>query len=100
MTLAVFDTDGISKTHCSCPVGSGEDCKHVAALLLTWMHRPGDFREIEELDVILERQNKKELIALIKLMILRRPELEVLLETPLPTSGKRHTPVDPETYRR
>ena len=27
-------------------------------------------------------------------------ELEVLLETPLPTSGKRHTPVDPETYRR
>ena len=100
MTLAVFDTDGISKAHCSCPVGSGEDCKHVAALLLAWMHRPGDFREIEELDVILERQNKKELIALIKQMILRRPELEVLLETPLPTSGKRHTPVDPETYRR
>ena len=99
-----FTSKGIKEAECSCPVGSGGRCKHVAALLLTWLHRPEEFREVEELDKALERRSKSELIALIKQMLLRRPELEVLLEAPLPSSGggkrKRRRPVDPETYRR
>lgn len=95
-----FDPGGIQEAHCSCPVGGSGYCKHVAALLLTWLYCSGDFREVEELDTTLERRSKGELIALIKQMLLRQPELEVLFETPLPTSGKRRTPVDPETYRR
>src|SRR5437763_17071823 len=31
-----FGPDGISSANCSCPVGGGGYCKHVAALLLTW----------------------------------------------------------------
>jgi len=85
-----FTSKGIKEAECSCPVGSGGRCKHVAALLLTWLHRPEEFREVEELDKALERRSKSELIALIKQMLLRRPELEA----PLPSSGggKRKRP--------
>jgi len=95
-----FDAQGITEADCSCPVGDGGHCKHVAALLLTWRERPEAFTEIEELDTALERRSKAELIALIKQMLRQQPDLELLLETPLPTSGKRHMPVSPETYRR
>src|SRR5262245_16272731 len=45
-----FDAKGIASAGCSCPVGGGGYCKHVAALLLTWKNRPGDFSEVEETD--------------------------------------------------
>jgi uncharacterized Zn finger protein len=32
-----FVPDGISEAHCSCPVGGGGRCKHVAALLFTYL---------------------------------------------------------------
>ncbi len=35
-----FSQKGIASTNCSCPVGAGGYCKHVAALLLTWLHEP------------------------------------------------------------
>jgi uncharacterized Zn finger protein len=95
-----FGPDGISAASCSCPVGGGGYCKHVAALLLTWRERPEEFLPVEELDTSLEQRSKEELIALVKQMLKQEPELESLLEMPLPTTGKRSTPVDPEIYRR
>ncbi|MGQ9553276.1 MAG: SWIM zinc finger family protein [Anaerolineae bacterium] len=95
----MFDVEGIAKADCSCPVGAGGHCKHTAALLLTWLNRPEDFTEVEELDAALERRSKAELIALIKQMLRQEPDLELLLETPLPT-GKRQAPANPEVYRR
>ncbi|MFU8771656.1 MAG: SWIM zinc finger family protein [Anaerolineales bacterium] len=32
-----MDANGIARANCSCPVGGGGHCKHVAALLLTWL---------------------------------------------------------------
>jgi uncharacterized Zn finger protein len=97
---ATFDAQSITRTHCSCPVGGDGYCKHVAALLLAWCHSPEEFVAIEELDAALGRRSKEELIALIKQMLRRQPDLEVLLETPLPVPGKPSTPVSPETFRR
>jgi len=94
-----FGSKGIEEADCSCPVGAGGHCKHVAALLLTWLHRPEEFREVEELDKALERRSKAELIALIKQMLLLWPELEEILETPLPRTGRRRTPVDSGAHR-
>src|SRR5579884_541737 len=91
---------GAADADCSCPVGDGGYCKHVAALLLTWINHPNDFREVEDLEAGLEARSKGELIALIKQMLLREPDLEVLLETPLPVPGERRPPVDAEIYRR
>src|SRR5437588_3091657 len=38
-----FAGNKIASADCSCPVGSGGACKHIAALLLTWKARPEEF---------------------------------------------------------
>src|SRR5262245_38798024 len=48
----------VVEADCSCPVGGGGSCKHVAAVLLAWLHDPGDFREVEAADAALERRSK------------------------------------------
>ncbi len=85
---------GIAGSACSCPIGGG--CKHVAALLLAWIHEPDAFAEVEALDTVLERRSKAELIALIRRMVERYPDLEMLVE--LPTAGK--SPVNAQAIRR
>ncbi len=96
----VFGTEGIEEANCSCPVGGGGHCKHVAALLIAWLEEPDAFRGVAELDADLERRSREELIALIKQMLLLQPDLETLLETALREGDRRGTPVNPETYRR
>jgi uncharacterized Zn finger protein len=97
---ASFNSEGITAADCSCPVGDGGYCKHLAALLLTWRERPEEFRESQELERTLEQRSKEELIALVKQMLKQEPELESLLEMPLPVAGKQTPPVDPEVYSR
>jgi uncharacterized Zn finger protein len=95
-----FDGDAITGADCSCPVGGGGHCKHVAALLLYYREHPDAFVEVEELESTLERRSKGELVALIRRMIRRVPELELLLDAPLPGYTDPATADDPEPYRR
>ncbi|HEY1380590.1 MAG TPA: SWIM zinc finger family protein, partial [Gemmataceae bacterium] len=95
-----FEGDAIAGADCSCPVGAGGHCKHVAALLLYYREHPDVFVEVEELDAALERRGKGELVALIRRMIRRVPELELLLEAPLPGYTDPAAAEDPEPYRR
>ena len=94
-----FATSGIVGADCSCPVGDGGYCKHLAALLLTWEARPEAFVEVESVDASLERRDRSELIELVKQMLRRQPDLESLLELPLP-AAKRETPASGDQYRR
>lgn len=96
----VCGTEGIKEANCSCPVGGGGRCKHVAALLLVWSDQPDSFREVEELDTNLERYSKSELIALVKQVVKAHPTLEALLEVVPPEDGRSSPLVDPESYRR
>ena len=73
----VFDDVGGMSAACSCPIGGY--CKHVVALLLTWLARPETFLEQQDVESVLEQQDKAELIALIIRMLDRDPELEVLV---------------------
>lgn len=84
---------------CSCPVGMDGECKHVVALLLTYLEQPELFRDFEDMEVTLERRSKDELIALIKQMLKQEPELEALLEIPLPQS-KATRNLSPDSLRR
>lgn len=93
-------TKAISSARCSCPVGSGGYCKHVAALLLTWLHTPDTFHLVQRTDDALEVRSKAELITLIKHMLKRQPDLELLLETPLPGAKVPNLPVRPDIYYR
>ncbi|TMC14998.1 MAG: hypothetical protein E6J34_23085 [Chloroflexi bacterium] len=36
-----FDEEGVDVTDCTCPLGGS--CKHVVAVLLTWLHKPERF---------------------------------------------------------
>jgi len=69
---------GIANATCSCPVGYA--CKHTVALLLAWIHEPDTFSEQETLEASLAKRSHGELIALIKKMLDRVPELEDLLQ--------------------
>ena len=90
---------GITAGDCSCPVGSGH-CKHVAALLLTWLHDPDAFTEVADLETSLARRSKEELIVLIRQMVERYPDLEMLLELPIPTAAGAQPPLDSQAIRR
>lgn len=94
----LFDNKGIKSEECSCPVGDGGHCKHTVALLLTWVNDPNSFQEVEEIDVILEKLSKPELITLIKQMIEQEPGLESLLE--LPVAGGENKPLNIKAIRR
>ncbi len=97
-----FDDTGITTALCSCPAGSptygNRGCKHAAALLLTWQEQPETFVEMDDLDIILERKGKSELIAFIKQLLVKQPEVAWQL-TMSPPTGKRKIPLDPEVYR-
>ncbi|MGI8687039.1 MAG: SWIM zinc finger family protein [Thermomicrobiales bacterium] len=93
-----FDVRVIVSAECSCPVGDEGYCKHVAALLLTWLEHPEAFVALEDVDVALERRDKADLISLIKRMLQRHPDLDILLV--IPESDARHAPVNPAIYRR
>ena len=71
-----FDDEGIVSAFCTCPYDWGGYCKHIVALLLTWIHEPESFREVEDLDTLLNRMSKEDLIKLIKRMIKREPRFE------------------------
>jgi uncharacterized Zn finger protein len=84
----LLSPQGIVSGHCSCPVGGRGRCKHAAALLLTWLHEPETFHEIEDLETSLLRRSKDDLVALIFKMIGRYPSL-VLIRPVILFAGDR-----------
>lgn len=90
-----FNKRGIADSRCSCPIGGS--CKHVAALLLTWLRSSESFAEVASLKASLEGMPKENLVALILKMTDRHADLERLLESMV--MGKQRT-ADPEQYRR
>jgi uncharacterized Zn finger protein len=97
---ATFDTRGVARAFCSCPIGRGGRCKHVAALLLTWRANPERFGEVEGFARRLQSHDKEELIALIEQMIRQQPDLELLLDTLPPPASKPRKAARPEAYQR
>jgi hypothetical protein len=77
---ARLDERRVLATECSCPVGSVGRCKHMAALLLAWRHRPWTFREVAELGPSLEARPKEQVVALLVEVFRLHPELEWLAE--------------------
>jgi uncharacterized Zn finger protein len=75
---ATVEKGEILDSDCNCPVGGF--CKHIVALLLDWKDRPETFIEVEGLDPILQRKSKAELVALVKRMVAREPDLESMVE--------------------
>ncbi len=98
-----FDGTGITTALCSCSIGiptyGNRGCEHTAALLLAWTEQPEAFTHMDDIDTILERQSKAQLITLVKQLLQKQPEVEWQLTMP-PLPGHKSVPVDTDEYRR
>lgn len=98
---ATLAEGGIAETSCTCPYDHGGICKHVVALLLTYVHKPQAFRSIPPLAALLAGRTQEELIALIGEMIKREPELLSLVELSVATEQARQgEPLDVKAFCR
>lgn len=97
---AILGAGGVLSAFCSCPVGAGGACKHVVALLLTWLHQPQHFKVVASLEESLNQRSKEELVKLILKLIERDPDLEPLVEMPLPGHGDDGPPIDAALIKR
>jgi len=95
-----LDEGGVAWADCSCPYDWGGYCKHVVALLLSWLHTPQEFTVIPETEELLDGMTREELVDVIKAMSQREPDLLYLLERREALPPARETPIDPEIYRR
>jgi uncharacterized Zn finger protein len=100
LSAAFSSTGDILNTTCNCHYDFGGNCKHIVALLLLFHHKPESFEERKPIKDSLTDRSKDELIALIREMLKRSPELEVLLDRPLPGYKPVGKLVDLSSYRR
>jgi uncharacterized Zn finger protein len=98
-----FDDTSITTTLCSCSedttINRRHKCAHIAALLLSWYLQPEAFAQMDDLDTILERQSKTQLLILIKQLLQKQSEVAWQLTMP-PRPGHKSIPVDIDEYRR
>ena len=66
---------GIVSTHCSCLYEGDGDCKHIAALLLTYVESPETLYSVEDLLATLAGKPKSSLLQIISELLKRSPEL-------------------------
>jgi hypothetical protein len=79
-----LDESGIQSTSCTCLYELGGYCKHLVALLLTYIDKAGEFAERKSLSTLLANVDKATLVTLLTKLADRQPELYTWLETSLP----------------
>lgn len=102
-TLLPDGQKGDNPTDFSCTCPRGGFCKHIVALLLTWIENPSVFVERPSLSEAITKKSHEELAALVEQMILRYPDLESLLEMPMGVSegAAPNVPtIEPSSIRR
>jgi uncharacterized Zn finger protein len=109
MPVGEKSTHELASFSCTCPRGGF--CKHLVALLLTWVHQPERFVVRSGLMGRLDEKSREELLALLEQLVQRQPDIEplieLLIELPLATTtqersrpGKgRERTLDPSTIR-
>ena len=75
---------GIATTSCSCPYGGDSggygDCKHIVALLLTYVHTPDIIASIDTLINTLSEKPKDSLLRILSEVLRRTPELAPVVQ--------------------
>jgi len=106
-----LDAGGVRSASCTCPYDWGGDCKHIVALLLTYLHNPDEFSEQKKLADLVAGLEKDSLLALINHLVERDPDLYDENEMAIPmvsvgkskpssAKGKRQTQVSEQAYRK
>jgi uncharacterized Zn finger protein len=105
-----IDEGGIQEASCTCPYDWGGYCKHIIALILTYIHDPEAIVEQQRVDKMLTDMDKEALVRLIEKMVDKDPDLYFWLQTavqsvsvkskPAQSRGKRKTSVSKTEYRK
>lgn len=98
--VTLDDTGSVEVASCTCPYDWGGDCKHIVALLLTYLHEPELFEKRAPVQDTLLARSKEDLVALIRQMTRQYPDLQALIDRPVPGQQPAHQPVDTEPFRR
>lgn len=75
-----LEQDDISAAYCTCPYDWGGYCKHIAAVVLEYMHEPSAVQEEVSLDKMLEPLKKQELRALLEHLWHKHPDIHDSLQ--------------------
>ncbi len=94
-----LDDDAIRSATCNCGYKRGDDCKHIVALLTTYVMEPDVFAQQAERDDPLLHLNKDELLNLVQQMVHRHPDLQDMIENPDEASQANQV-IDIEPYRQ
>ena len=76
----------VAAADCTCPVGGGGKCKHVAAVLLAYSDDPDRFPDLDAAEQ--ELPHRDDLLALVNHLLASAPELRPHLLLPTPGSGR------------
>ena len=93
---------GIAAAACSCPYDWGGDCKHIVALLLTYLEEPDVIYSLDTLLVTLEEKPKPDLLQIISELLKRAPELAPIAQaySEVPVTPPRPEPLPLVTVYR
>ena len=98
---AILDRSGIISTSCTCEYDWGGDCKHIVAMLLTYLHEPEQFEERDTRENTLTSRSKEDLIDIIEQMIRRYPDLQDIVDRPVPQAvNQSQVNIDTQSFRR
>lgn len=100
-----LDEAGVHSAACTCPYDWGGYCKHVVALLLTYIHKRELFVERSEPEDLLSPLSREDLVQLMGKLVRRQPDLYEWLEAEIekPHGKAKHTrtaPVAAQGYRQ
>jgi uncharacterized Zn finger protein len=104
---AELDETGILDAECSCPYEYGGYCKHIVALLLTYVHQPKLFARRRPPEELLADFSREDLAVLLAKLMREQPDLYDRIEAALaapPAKGAakraRRKKVEVDVYRR
>ena len=72
---------GIADAECSCPYDWGGDCKHIVALLLTYVHERDEIHSIEPILTAIAEKPRATLLHIISELLKREPTLVPIVKT-------------------
>lgn len=69
-----LDEGGVRSASCTCPYDWGSNCKHIVALLLLYLNKPGEFSEQKSISDLLAGLEKDALVAVIHHLVGQNPD--------------------------
>lgn len=95
-----MDEGGIQEASCTCPYDWGGYCKHIVALMLTYIHNPDAFIEQKNIEELVSQLDKDGLVRLITKMVNKNPDLFSWLQTAVPATSIQSKPAQQRNKRK